>query len=43
MRVFGKAQAFRADITEPQPGRMLVETHLDFNRAVTTFTVDPAV
>ena len=43
MRVFGKAQAFRTAITEPQPGRMLVETHLDSNRAVRTFTVDPAV
>jgi hypothetical protein len=39
--VFGKKQAFRAVITEPQPGRVLVETDLDANGAVTTFTVDP--
>jgi hypothetical protein len=39
--VFGKKQAFRAVITEPQPGRVLVETDLDANGAVTTFMVDP--
>ena len=41
MRVFGKTQVFRAAVTEPQPGRVLVETDLGFNGAVTTFTVDP--
>jgi Polyketide cyclase / dehydrase and lipid transport len=41
MSVFGKKQTFRAAITEPQPGRVLVETDLDANDAVTTFTVDP--
>ena len=41
MSVFGKKQTFRAAITEPEPGRVLVETGLDANRAVTTFTVNP--
>lgn len=41
MSVFGRKQTFRAAITEPEPGRVLVETDLDANRAVTTFTVNP--
>lgn len=41
MRLFGKKQTFRAAITEPEPGRVLVETYLDANGAVTTFTVNP--
>jgi hypothetical protein len=41
MRVLGKKQTFRAAITEPEPGRVLVETGLDANGAVTTFMVDP--
>ncbi len=41
MNVFGKKQTFRAAISEPEPGRVLVETDLDRNGAVTTFTVDP--
>ena len=40
MSVFGKKQTFRAAVTEPEPGRVLVETDLDANGAVTTFTVD---
>jgi hypothetical protein len=40
MRVLGKKQTFRAAITEPEPGRVLVETYLDANEAVTTFTVN---
>lgn len=40
MRVFGRKQSFRAAVTEPEPGRVLVETDLDTNGAVTTFTVD---
>ena len=39
MRVLGRTQAFRAAITEPEPGRVLVETNLP-SGAVTTFTVD---
>jgi hypothetical protein len=41
MRVFGRTQSFRAAVTEPEPGRILVETDLDSNGAVTTFTVNP--
>ena len=41
MSVFGKKQTFRAAITEPEPGRVLVETDLDTNGAVTTFTINP--
>ncbi len=40
LRVFGRKQSFRAAITEPEPGRVLVETDLDTNGAVTTFTVE---
>jgi len=41
MSVIGRKQMFRAAITEPEPGRVLVETYLDSNGAVTTFTVNP--
>ena len=41
MRVFGRKQTFRAAITEPEPGHVLVETDLDANGAITTFTVNP--
>jgi hypothetical protein len=40
MSIFGRKQTFRAAVTEPEPGRVLVETDLDTNGAVTTFTVD---
>jgi len=40
MNVFGRKQTFRSAVTEPEPGRVLVETDLDTNGAVTTFTVD---
>jgi hypothetical protein len=39
MRVLGRQQSFRAVITEPEPGRALVETN--DNGYVTTFTVEP--
>jgi len=42
MSVFGKKQTFRAAVTEPDPGRVLVETDLSSNGAVTTFTVSPS-
>lgn len=42
MSILGKKQTFRAAITEPEPGRVLVETDLHGNGAITTFTVDPA-
>lgn len=41
MTLLGRTQHFRAAITEPEPGRVLVERYLDGNGAVTTFTVDP--
>src|SRR5271167_1706157 len=40
MTLLGKKQTCRAAITEPEPGRVLVETDLETNGAVTTFTVD---
>jgi hypothetical protein len=40
MRILGRTRTFRAAITEPEPGRVLVETDLDMG-AVTTFTVVP--
>ena len=40
MRVLGKTQASRATITEPAPGRVLMETN-EPSGIVTTFTVDP--
>ncbi len=39
MRVLGQLQTFRSVVTEPDPGRVLVETN--DNGYVTTFTVDP--
>lgn len=41
MRVMGRTQEFRAAVTEPEPGRVLVETNTP-NGAVTTFTVQPS-
>jgi len=41
MSLFGKKQTYRAAISEPDPGRVMVETDLDANGAVTTFTVSP--
>ncbi len=39
MRVLGRIQTFRSVVTEPEPGRVLVETN--DNGYVTTFTVEP--
>ena len=41
MRVFGRTQKFRASVSEPEPGRVLVETNVEGNPSVTTFTVNP--
>jgi hypothetical protein len=41
MRALGKSHEFRAVITEPEPGRVLVESVLDEGGTVTTFTVEP--
>lgn len=40
MRIFGKLQTFRAAITEPEPGRVLVESDLDGTASSTSFIVD---
>lgn len=40
MILFGKAQAAQSVVTEPEPGRVLVESTLD-GLAVTQFIVDP--
>ena len=41
VRVLGQTQTFRAVVTEPEPGRVLVERNVEPNDSVTTFTVDP--
>lgn len=40
MRLLGQLQTFHAAITEPEPGRVLVETNAA-RGVVTTFTVEP--
>ena len=40
MRVLGKMRTFRAAITEPEPGRVLVESDLDGAGSTTSFIVD---
>ena len=37
----GRTRDFRTTVTEPEPGRLLVETDAN-SSSVTTFTVDPA-
>ena len=39
MKVMGKLQTFRTVVTEPEPGRVLVETN--DTGYITTFTVEP--
>ena len=39
MKLMGRLQTFRAEITEPEPGRVLVERDLD-SGTTTTFTVE---
>jgi hypothetical protein len=39
MRVLGQTQMFRSVVSEPEPGRVLVETN--DNGYITTFTVEP--
>lgn len=41
MRVLGATRVFEQDVTEPEPGRVLVETNTD-GSGVTTFTVEPS-
>ncbi|HEX8291182.1 MAG TPA: SRPBCC family protein [Pyrinomonadaceae bacterium] len=42
MRVLGQTRVLRAAVTEPEPGRVLVETDTGGAGPVTTFTVEPA-
>jgi hypothetical protein len=39
--VLGRTTAFRAEVTEPEPGRVLVEKNVSGSDSVTTFIVDP--
>jgi hypothetical protein len=41
MTLLGRKQTFHAAVTEPEPGRLLVETYFDPAGTITTFTVDP--
>ena len=41
VRVLGQTQHFVAVVTEPEPGRVLVETNLEPTESVTTFVVEP--
>jgi len=41
MRLLGRTQRFRTAVTEPELGRVLAETDLETNDAVTSFIVDP--
>lgn len=41
MRVLGQTRVLRAVVTEPEPGRVLVETDTGGAGPVTTFTVEP--
>jgi hypothetical protein len=40
MRVLGRVVTFPAEVSEPDPGRVLVERNLGDRPSVTTFTVD---
>jgi hypothetical protein len=41
MNVWGRTYDFHAIVTEPEPGRVLVEQNSGANAGVTTFIVDP--
>lgn len=41
VRAFGRTQHFRGIVTEPQPGRVLVERYAEPAPSTTTFTVVP--
>jgi len=40
MKIWGRVYEFRAVVTEPEPGRVLVETNSGANDGVSTFIVD---
>jgi hypothetical protein len=41
VRVLGRTTRFRAEVSEPEPGRVLVERNVLGNDATSTFIVDP--
>jgi hypothetical protein len=41
VRMLGQTITFRAEVTEPDPGRVLVETNVKGSDSVTTFIVEP--
>jgi hypothetical protein len=41
VKALGRTDTYRAEITEPEPGRVLVEKNVLGTDSVTTFTVDP--
>lgn len=41
LRVLGRKTPFRAVVSEPEPGRVLVERNLEPEESVTTFVVNP--
>ena len=41
VKVFGRTDSYRAEVTEPDPGRVLVERNVEGMASVTTFTVEP--
>ena len=41
MRVLGRTYSYRAEVSEPEPGRVLVERNVLGNDAVSTFIVEP--
>jgi hypothetical protein len=41
VRVFGTTTHMRAVVSEPEPGRVLVERNIEGNEGVSTFVVDP--
>jgi hypothetical protein len=41
VRVLGRTTLFRAEIREPEPGRVLIERNVLGNDAINTFTVEP--
>jgi hypothetical protein len=42
LRVLGRTDTFRAVVSEPEPGRVLVEKNILGNDGVSTFIVEPA-
>lgn len=42
LKIGGRVQHAVADVSEPEPGRVLVERVRDVRRTVTTFRVDPS-